>query len=165
MTTNHLQSRDREMLLVGVDTNASSAAAVRWAAEEAQLRGARLHAVHVVDHSRRHDAPLEVDPGLELGLARETVPSRVAGWVFDAAIDIDLSVTVVCGELARELARESACASLLVIGAPDSTQQDALPGSLSSLCVCPVAVVGLDGDATFLPFATHHPEGAGHAGP
>jgi nucleotide-binding universal stress UspA family protein len=163
MTTNHHQSRDREMLLVGVDSNASSAAAVRWAAEEAQRRGARLHAVHVVDDSRRHGARLEADPDHALNEARQIIPTKVGDWIFRAGIEVELLISVVSGDVASQLIRQGRGASLVVVGRPDGPQQEALPATLVSRCNCPVAVVDVDGVVGFPGDLTPHPEGASHA--
>jgi nucleotide-binding universal stress UspA family protein len=145
-----------ETILVGVSASAASAAAVRWAAAEASLRGARLHAVHVVEHGRPEECGPNHDLRLELDLARRTVPGRVGECVFRAGLDVELAVSVVTGDVAAQLARESADASLVVVGEPDSLRRSGLPADLAAACLCPVAVVGTGGDATYvdLPVAT-----------
>jgi nucleotide-binding universal stress UspA family protein len=159
MTKHHVQ----QTVLVGVDGNAASAAAVRWAAVEAARRGARLHAVHVVDRSRRHGARLETDPDHELNEARQTVPARVGDWIFRAGLEAELTVSVVSGDLASQLAHEACDATLVVVGAPDGPHREGLPSALVSRCSCPVAVVGLAGDVEFPGGATNLSEGARHA--
>lgn len=140
--------RPHETIVVGVDTSAASAAAVRYAAALAARRRARLHAVHVVEQG--HPAVTARERGLGLELARETVPGRVAGWVFTAGIDVDVAVSVVTGDIAGQLVREAGDASLVVIGAPDSLHHSALPADLASSCLCPVALVGALGDVTYV---------------
>lgn len=81
-----------ETVLVGVSGSAASAAATRWAAAEAARRGARLHAVHVVEPGRTEEIPPHRDLRLDLDLARRTVPGRVGGWVFRAGIDVEVAV-------------------------------------------------------------------------
>jgi nucleotide-binding universal stress UspA family protein len=152
-----------DVVLVGVDRSAASAAAVRWAAVETLRRGGRLHAVHVVDHSRRHDARCEADTRLELTEARHTVPVQVGDLLFRAGLDPDATVRVVCGEVEGRLAYEARGADLVVIGAPDGPEQATLPSRLAQGCHCPVAVVTADGDVTFVESATRQPEGASHA--
>ena len=144
------ESRHHETIVVGVDSSAASAAAVRWAAAEASRRGARLHAVRVVEHGRAAAISSESDLRLELDLARQTVPGRVGDWVFDAGIEVDIAVSIVTGDVADQLAHETGDASLVVIGAPDALQHSGLPAKLACTCLCPVAVVGSFGDVTFV---------------
>ena len=146
-------------VVVGVDGSAAGAAAVRWAAAEAARRHTGLHAVHVVEHEDRED------PQLELDLARRSVPGRVGDWVCTEGIDVDIAVTVVTGNVATQLSRESSEAALVVIGRPDSPRHRSLPARLAAQCRCPVTMVGEHGDL-FSPdssAATLGPEGASHA--
>lgn len=146
-TKNQMTTKKHETVLVCVDGTSGSAAAVRWAATEAARRGARLHAVHVVDHSWRHDAPLEAGPERDVDHARQTVPNQVATWVAETGADVAIAVSVVSGEVATRLAHESADAYLVVVGAPDGIHHQGLPALLRTECPCPVVVVTADGDA------------------
>jgi nucleotide-binding universal stress UspA family protein len=163
MTKNELQPL-HHTVLVGVSRSAASAAAVRWAADEAARRGARLHAVHVIDTVDRADAGLGADSRLELGDAQQSVPARVAGWVFAAGIEADIVVSVVCGDVAGQLAAEARGADLAVVGAPDGPEHGSLASLLATDCACPVAVVSSTGHAEFVDVPHHHhPVGVSHA--
>jgi nucleotide-binding universal stress UspA family protein len=144
------KTRQHETIVVGVDGSAASTAAVRWAAAEASRRGSRLHAVRVVEHGPAAEMSPERDIRLELDLARQTVPGRVGGWVFDAGIEVDIAVSIVTGDVADQLARAAGDASCVVIGAPGALQHSGLPAKLACSCLCPVAVVGAFGDVTFV---------------
>ena len=114
--------------------------------------------------TRREETATGHDLQLDLEAARQTVPSRVSGWVFRAGIDADIAVSVVTGDVADQLARESGDAILVVIGAPDSLHHSALPADLAYACLCPVAVVGTFRDVTYVDVAVHpSTEGASHA--
>lgn len=153
-------------VLVGVSGSAASAAATRWAAAEAARRGARLHAVHVLEPGRTPEISPHRDLLLDLDLARRTVPGRVGGWVFRADVDVEVAVSVVTGDAVEQLAREAADASLVVIGAPDSLRDSVLPAELAVECLCPVVVVGALGDVTHLDVrAFTSVKGASHARP
>jgi nucleotide-binding universal stress UspA family protein len=130
----------RPTVLVGVSASAASAAAVRWAATEAARRGARLHAVHVVDLVDRYDAGLGADPHLELADAQRSVPARVAGWVFTAGLEADLVVSVT-----------------------DGPTHGSLPATLAAQCLPPVAVVSVDDHAYVVDEPNRHQStGASH---
>ena len=153
-----------ETIVVGVDGSAASAAAVRWAAAEADRRRARLHAVHVVEPESRESSSPDADIRLQLELARQTVPGRVGDWVFRSGVEVDVAVSVVTGHVAGQLAREAADASLVVIGTPESLHHSDLPDDLAFGCLCPVVMVGAFGDVTHLGVPSHpHTKGASHA--
>jgi nucleotide-binding universal stress UspA family protein len=145
----------RETVLVAVDGSAASAAAVRWAAAEAERRHARLHAVHVIESQAPPGRHSPNDISRELDLARRTVPGRVGGWMLGAGIAVDVAVSVVTGDVGARLAREAADAELVVIGAPDSLHHSALPRALAETCLCPVAMVGPFGDVAYVDVPTH----------
>lgn len=150
-----------QTIVVGVDSSAASAAAVRWAAAEAARRHARLHAVHVVEQGRRESTPPGRDTRLERDLARRSMPGRIAQWVFAEGMDVDVAVSVVTGDVATQIARESGDAALVVIGTPSSLHHSTLPVDLASRCLCPVATVGSFGDVTFVGvLARPRPRGA-----
>jgi nucleotide-binding universal stress UspA family protein len=126
---------------------------VRWAAVEAERRNVRLHVVHVVEQGGRQGAGLPTDIPHELELARQRVPGRVGGWVFRAGIDVDISVSIVTGDVGEQLAREAGDAALVVIGAPGSLHHSALPLDLANTCLGRVAMVGPFGDVTYVDVA------------
>jgi nucleotide-binding universal stress UspA family protein len=153
-------------VLVGVDGSSACAAAVRWAAAEAVRRRARLHAVHVVTHVSGTDLGLDPDTRLELQRARQSVPGKVGGWVTAEEIEVDVAVSVLTGDVASQLARESRDAVLVVIGTPHALRPSTLPVDLALACMCPVAMVGELGDATFVePPVRLATEGATRARP
>lgn len=141
-------------IVVGVDTSASSAAAVRWAAAEAARRGAQLHAVHVVEPGRPGAISPDGDPAhdrrLRLDLARQSFPRRVGDWVFDAGIEVDIAVRIMTGDVTAQLARAARDAALLVIGEADSLHHRTLALDLARACRCQVAMIGAAGEATFV---------------
>jgi nucleotide-binding universal stress UspA family protein len=160
-----LKASPHETILVAVDGSASSGAAVRWAAAEADRRSARLHAVHVVEAGLPEATPPHRDVQRQLDLARQSVPGRVGDWVFRSGVEVEIAVSVVTGHLAGQLARESADAALVVIGAPESRHHRDLPADLMSRCLCPVVMVGPLGEVTHLRAPAHPPpSGAGHPG-
>jgi hypothetical protein len=86
--------------------------------------------------------------------------------VFRSGVEVEIAVSVVTGHLAGQVARESADAALVVIGAPESRHHSDLPADLMSRCLCPVVMVGSRGDVTYLRTpARPHPEVGSHAHP
>jgi len=155
-----------ETIVLGVSGSAASASAARWAAAEASRRSARLHAVHVVEPGRRGTISPDRETRLEIDSARRSVPGRVAEWIFRAGFEVELAVSVVCGDVAQQLARESYDASLVVVGAPDSLHRSTLPADLAIGCLCPVAVVGTFGEVSYVEAPLSRPtKGASHARP
>lgn len=125
-------------IVVGVDDAESSLAAVRWAAEEAVVRGLPLELLHVTPY----DHP--VAPGSAHGaqsiLARgRTVARRHVDGV-------DVSTRLVTGTAAAALVEASADATLLVVGLTGGGRADEILLSSTSLGVsgraaCPVVGV------------------------
>lgn len=132
-------------IVVGVDGSASSRDALRWAARQARLTGADLHAVcawnlpsgygYAIDYS---DVDLEAEArkGLDATLA------QVLGDVPDAP----LAAHVEQGHAASVLVEASRGADLLVVGSRGhGAFSGMLLGSVSQHCAqhaaCPVVIV------------------------
>jgi nucleotide-binding universal stress UspA family protein len=143
-------------IVVGVDGSAASHEALRWAAQEASLRGARLVAVHAWAYVLA--APIG-DPGM-MPMPAVDFPGHLeaeqaaASADFDAAIRaavgaepaIEIERRLVEGEAGEALVAESAGADLVVVGSHGrSGIKAALLGSVSRHVVdraaCPVVVV------------------------
>ena len=138
-------------VIVGVDDAANTGAAVDWAADEADLRGARLHLVHAWQWE--DEGPDSLDAALIQGSGEQTLDTLVRRA---RERHTDLQITSGAVEVApREaLTALSAEAQLLVVG---SRGLGGFPGLLTgstSLYVaahaaCPVVVVpGSGSEAT-----------------
>jgi nucleotide-binding universal stress UspA family protein len=145
-----------ETIVVGVDGSDASRDALRWAAEEARLRSARLVVVHA--WSFVPPAPLG-DPGMlampagdlagQLSAESEAATAALDAAVTDAlgadpATEIDRKV--VEGDAGEVLVTEGADADLVVVGSHGRTGlKAAILGSVSRHVVdharCPVVVV------------------------
>ena len=136
--------RDRlGSVVVGVDGTASSHHALRWAAEEAQLRSARLVVVHAWQ------------PGLSqvrAGRARESLGAERAmahlrAWVGATLGHLEVDLRVRHAGPLDEMYDEAARADLLVLGRSHphawfgKVLHAALSDDLSGLAPCPVVVV------------------------
>ena len=143
-------------ILVGVDGSAASHEALRWAAEEAELRGARLIAVHAWAYVPA--APIG-DPGM-IPMPAVDLPGQLdaereaASADFDQAIaeavgtesTVELEKRLVEGDAGEVLVSESAAVDLVVVGSHGrSGFRAALLGSVSrhviDHAVCPVVVL------------------------
>ena len=143
-------------IVVGVDGSAASREALRWAAQEADLRGARLVAIHAWAFVSA--APIG-DPGMipmpavdfpgQLEAEREAARAELdaaIGDAFAAGPAIEIEKRLVEGDSGDVLTRESADADLVVVGSHGhSGIKAALLGSVSRHVVehaaCPVVVV------------------------
>jgi len=143
-------------IVVGVDGSEISHEALRWAAEEARIRSARLVAVH----AWAFVAPQPIgDPGM-LAVPAGDIPGQLDAEQDVARVALDDSVAAVLGadpgiEVEKKLVErdpgealvaESADADLLVVGSHGrSGFKAALLGSVSRYVVdrstCPVVVV------------------------
>ena len=137
------------IIVVGVDGSAGSAKALRFALEEARLRGAEVKAVgawHVPAAAYETGwVPISVDPTDYEKIARAALEKTLA----DAgAADADVSVTSVVreGNAADVLIAEARVADLLVVGSRGlGGFKGLLLGSVSQQCAhhaaCPVVIV------------------------
>jgi len=149
-------------IVVGVDGSAASHEALRWAAQEAGLRGAQLVAVHAWAYVPA--APIG-DPGM-MAMPTVDLPGyleaerEAASADFDAAIAdavntesanvVELERLLVEGDPGEVLVSQSAEADLVVVGSHGrSGFKAALLGSVSRYVVdraeCPVVVVKASG--------------------
>jgi nucleotide-binding universal stress UspA family protein len=143
-------------IVVGVDGSDASREALRWGAEEARLRDARLVAVHA--WSFIPAAPIG-DPGMlampagdlagQLSAESEAATSALEAVVTEALgpdPTIEIDRRVVEGDAGEVLVAEGATADLIVVGSHGRTGlKAALLGSVSRHVVdhapCPVVVV------------------------
>lgn len=147
-----------QRIVVGVAGTGASVAAVAWAAREAVLRGAVLHAVHAWEPAERDRAPYA--PG-QHSLSREAdrrVAEEVLADTVRAALDAvgrsaeGVVLEAVEGRPVPVLLRCAGGADLLVLGGPPVNGHDpAHPGPdhvgpVARACLriapCPVVVVG-----------------------
>jgi nucleotide-binding universal stress UspA family protein len=144
-------------ILVGVDGSPASVAAVRWAAREAQLRGMRVHVVHVRD--RRVPAPAYYAPRPRAGDAEADWPAEKSAvtTVLREALGSEpwagVQTELADGLPARELIERAAGAEMLVLGSaqagPAPVQARTPLGPVARDCLrgapCPVVVVRASG--------------------
>jgi nucleotide-binding universal stress UspA family protein len=144
------------VIVVGIDGSDASRAALRWGAEEARLRGARLVAVYAWMFIPPQ--PLG-DPGLlampagdiagELSAENEAAHAVLSSAVEEAIggdASVDVEQKIVEGDPGEVLVKEAAEADLAVVGSHGrSGLTAALLGSVSRHVVdhatCPVVVV------------------------
>src|SRR5215469_12299255 len=109
----------QQVIVVGVNGSPASGAALSWAAEEARLRGARLHVVRVWDPAR-HAAPYAAVGATPTG---EEEPASVLGGLaaamraeFGSVTPDGVTTELALGVPERVLVDRSVGASLLVLG-------------------------------------------------
>jgi nucleotide-binding universal stress UspA family protein len=143
------------VIVVGVSGSTASTAALRWAAEEARRRDARLIAVrawlpaqtaHYAVHAGQRSADQERQAAMA-GLA------STLGAVFGAKPPPGMLTEVTEGMPERVLADRSADADLLVLGstsAPTGVGRSVGPviRSCLSRAHCPVVVIGPEGQTS-----------------
>ncbi|GAA2711851.1 universal stress protein [Micromonospora olivasterospora] len=136
-------------VVVGVDGSALSRAAVRFAADEAALRGAPLRAVHAYRHPASTGPgdmqPLVHDADLLRGEEERVLADSLAGLA-EHHPEVTVEKVVAHARPAAALAEASRTAQLLVVGARGHGELTSLVlGSVSHAALhhadCPVAVV------------------------
>jgi nucleotide-binding universal stress UspA family protein len=147
-------------IVVGVDGSEESMTALRWAVEEARLRGASVEAVHV------HDPLLPVygmDPGVPMSMGvddiareAESQARRLVEEMVEALEELGgvpvRAVVVEAPVPARALVERSADADMLVVSSRGRGGfQELLLGSVSHQCAthaeCPVVILRRQGHA------------------
>jgi nucleotide-binding universal stress UspA family protein len=152
-----VDERDVPAVVVGVDGSAPALAAVRWAAVEAERRGAPLRLVGVVEWSAyRPPVAAGVLNEREKEVLVEHIRTELTGAATQAHVlapELTVSHSVVVGSPKRALHTEATNAQLLVLG---SRGRGGFAGlllgsvsmALSATCPCPLVVVrgpGVDG--------------------
>ena len=138
-------------IVVGVDGSASSAAAVTWAAQDAQARGVALSLVHVVPPIVLPSSPMPDMPA-SYARAEEDRARRIIDDALKLASEVApyhvsrINTEVIMGPIVPTLVDMSKSAELVVVGCLGQSAVDrALLGSVSSGLVhhahCPVAVI------------------------
>jgi nucleotide-binding universal stress UspA family protein len=143
-------------IVVGVDGSAASLEALRWAADEARLRGARLVALHAwvfVPAAPIGDPGMIAIPAGDLAgqLEAETEAARAEladsiARVLGPEPDVEVEARLTENDAAEALVAESESADLVVVGSHGrSGLRAAILGSVSRTVVdhahCPVVVV------------------------
>jgi nucleotide-binding universal stress UspA family protein len=142
-------------ILVGVSGSRASVAALRWAASESRLRGARLIVLRCWEPDQRAYYAAH-GPAADAARRRRAATAELAATLhseFGGQLPASLSGEVIEGVAERILVDRSAAADLLVIG---STSAPCLSGrsigpvirGCLSRAHCPVVVIGPEGPAT-----------------
>jgi nucleotide-binding universal stress UspA family protein len=142
----------RHRVVVGVDGSAESLTALRWAANQAFLSGARLQIVNVYEPVAEisfafggYPAVNPVDPAM----AKQSALAALEGYVHRVLPDDDEDqvelVTLADGAPSKALTQLATDADMLVLGAHHRHGLGLLLGSTAASCVrhaeCPVVVV------------------------
>ena len=138
-----------ETIVVGLDGSEGSVEALRWAANEAALREAKLRAVTVWEYSYAYGGiePAFVIPPQTLEEeARATLEAAIAAGIPDPKVAESVERVVTSGSPSKAMIEESEHAALLVVGARGHGGfMGLLLGSTSDQVVkhaaCPVVVV------------------------
>lgn len=138
-----------ETIVVGLDGSVGSIEALRWAANEAALRGAKLRAVIVWEYSYAYggiEPAFMIAPQMLEEEARATLDAAITAGVTDPKVAEIIERVVKSGSPSRTMIDESEHADLLVVGARGHGGfMGLLLGSTSDQVVkhaaCPVVVV------------------------
>jgi nucleotide-binding universal stress UspA family protein len=139
----------RQLIVVGVSGSLASRAALSWAAEEARLRGARLHAVRVWDPVK-HAAPYAAVDATQTSEEKQAEAryglAAAMRAEFGLAVPDDVTSELAAGVPERVLVHRSVDAHLLVLGVTDSARLDGrFTGPVVRACLararCPVVVI------------------------
>ena len=147
-------------IVVGIDGSDESAAALRWAVEEGELRGARVEAVHVWNYIPMTTAadsglvPMSWTESAEMIDATHDAASRAAQQEVESVLGAghEVTISLVQGDASEALLETAKGAHLLVVGNRGrGAIKEALLGSTSGRVAdhapCPVVIVRAPADA------------------
>ena len=132
-----------DVVVVGVDGSEGSLRALRWAAEEARIRGARLRVLRAWSYADQPEGGF--DPAYDEEAARRVLDESIASLGTDSS-GLKIERRIVCDLPARALLDAAADADLLVVGSRGlGGFQGLLLGSVSQQVVhhapCPIVIV------------------------
>lgn len=141
------ETTSTSFIVAGVDGSDAGADALRWAAAQARLTGADVHAVYVWDFPTGYGwAWAPGFAGLDLEAESRKALDAMIAQVFDGAADVPVVARVERGHAAEVLVEVSRGADLLVVGSRGrGAFADMLLGSVSLHCAqhagCPVVII------------------------
>ena len=138
-------------IVVGVDGSPESLTALRWAADQAFLSGARLEAVNVYEPVAEisfafggYPAVNPIDPAMAKHSALLALETSVHRVLRDGEDDVEM-IALSDGSPSKALTKVATGADMLVVGAHHRHGLGLLLGSTAASCVrhaeCPVVVV------------------------
>ena len=141
-----IPQRQAGVVAVGVDGSASSAAAVRWAAQQARATGASLLAITSWHYPNAYGAEGALDGDWRPDQDAAQIQAHALAAAADVLDGIAVETLVPEGQAASVLVEASKKADLLVVGSRGHGQfTGVLLGSVSEYCAahseCPVVVV------------------------
>jgi nucleotide-binding universal stress UspA family protein len=143
-----------QQIIVGVHQSAASVAALGWAAAEARLRRARLHAVHAWEPAVRRASYAILGDSTVSGQERlraEGALAAVLRGVYGSEIPPGITAELAEGMAERVLVQRSREASLLVLGAADAHLLGRPAGPVIRACMrsarCPLVIITATADA------------------
>jgi nucleotide-binding universal stress UspA family protein len=147
-------------IVVGIDGSEESAAALRWAVEEAKLRDARVEAVHAWNYIPMTTAadsglvPMSWTEGAEMVDATRDAASRAATQEVEDVLGAghDVRISLVQGDASEALLETAKGADLLVVGnrgrgAIKELLLGSTSGRIADHAPCPVVIVRAHDDA------------------
>ena len=140
----------RGTVVVGVDGSAGSQLALRWAARQATLMGARLRVVTAWEFPMSYGWAPQLPPGLDPSDDAEKMLREVVDDVVGSEGHIEVETVVLEGQPAPTLLDAAKDADLLVVGTRGHGELAGIfCGSVGERCVtratCPVVVVRSNG--------------------
>jgi nucleotide-binding universal stress UspA family protein len=147
-------------IVVGIDGSEESAAALRWAVEEAKLRGASVEAVHVWNYipmTTTADSglvPMSWTESAEMIDATHDAASRAAEHEVESVLGAgnEVTVSLMQGDASEALLEQAKGADLLVVGnrgrgAIKEVLLGSTSGRVADHAPCPVVIVRAHQDA------------------